>query len=341
MPVIRLLFIPALLMAADPALQTALNEYRLGHLNAAEAQATAVSRQDPNSTEAKLLLSLVRAGLGNCESERTRLRLAWKGAGSPELRRLAGLAAVKCDTALNQPEAGVPLLGELTKAFPDDPDVLYLGAKLYMAAWNRQVAAMYAKTPASYRVNQLSGEIFETQNRFTEAAAEYAKAIAKNPEGINLHFRRGRALLLGSHETAQLLEARKEFEAELRLNAEDAAAVYQLGQICDGLGDGTCAAANFERAAALRPDFPEALLGLGKGRMREKRVPEAIELFKRVASLQPTNETAHYQLMLAYRSLGRDADAARHKVILDRLQRPPEGEFTEFLKKLGDQPVKP
>jgi hypothetical protein len=32
------------------------------------------------------------------------------------------------------------------------------------------------------------------------------------------------------------------------------------------------------------------------------------------------------------------ADAQREKEIFDRLSRPPEGEFTEFLKKLGEKP---
>ena len=53
--------------------------------------------------------------------------------------------------------------------------------------------------------------------------------------------------------------------------------------------------------------------------------------------LQPENESAHYNLMLAYRNAGRTADALREKAEIDKLQRPPEGEFTEFLKKLGEK----
>ena len=52
-----------------------------------------------------------------------------------------------------------------------------------MKGWNTQVADMFSQTPASYRVNQLSGEIFETQGNFTEAAAEYAKAIREESPG--------------------------------------------------------------------------------------------------------------------------------------------------------------
>jgi hypothetical protein len=41
--------------------------------------------------------------------------------------------------------------------------------------------------------------------------------------------------------------------------------------------------------------------------------------------------------MLAYRNSGRTADAQREKAELDKLQKPQEGEFTDFLKRLGDK----
>jgi hypothetical protein len=44
--------------------------------------------------------------------------------------------------------------------------------------------------------------------------------------------------------------------------------------------------------------------------------------------------------MLTYRNVGRSAEALEQKKELDRLQKPPEGEFTEFLKKLGDKAPK-
>ena len=42
--------------------------------------------------------------------------------------------------------------------------------------------------------------------------------------------------------------------------------------------------------------------------------------------------------MLAYRNSGQMDKARREKQELDKLQRPPEGEFTDFLKKLGEKP---
>jgi tetratricopeptide (TPR) repeat protein len=187
-------------------------------------------------------------------------------------------------------------------------------------------------------VDQLSAQVFETQGKYPEAIAEYRKAIAKNPKAIDLHYRLGRALLQQSHDPAVLDQARAEFEAELKLNPADAVAEYQVAQILATEQKKPEAAAHFERAAELRPDFPEALIAVAKLRSDAKRYAEAAALLERAIKIQPRNETAHYNLMLAYRNAGRTADAQREKSELDRLQKPPEGEFTDFLKKLGDKP---
>src|SRR5206468_10792922 len=103
----------------------------------------------------------------------------------PTLKRLAGLALSGC------------LDAQLKAEYPADADVLYQSARRHMREWNETLAQMFEKTPASYRVNQISAEVFETQGQLKEAVAEYRKAIAKNPKALDLHYRLGRALLLG------------------------------------------------------------------------------------------------------------------------------------------------
>ncbi|HLH20280.1 MAG TPA: BTAD domain-containing putative transcriptional regulator, partial [Bryobacteraceae bacterium] len=61
---------------------------------------------------------------------------------------------------------------------------------------------------------------------------------------------------------------------------------------------------------------------------------------ERAVKIEPESEAAHYALMMAYRNAGRSAEAQREKAIFDKLNRPPEGEFTEFLKKLGEKAPK-
>jgi tetratricopeptide (TPR) repeat protein len=296
--------------------------------------ARATLEKTPNDPRAQLFLALIQAGTGGCEPAIPELT---RGFSKGDYRRLAGIALAQCHVAARRFIEAGPVIAELEKQFPSDADVLYISANYHMKAWNDVIYRMYQKTPSSYRVDQLSAEVFETQGKYTEAIAEYRKAIEKNPQAIDLHYRLGRALLQQSHEPAVLDQARREFEAELLLNPSDAAAEYQVGQVLTAEQKKSEAAAHFEHAAELRPDFPEALIAVAKLRSDAKRYPEAIALLERALKLQPRNETAHYNLMMAYRNAGRSADALREKSELDKLQKPPEGEFTDFLKRLGDK----
>jgi Flp pilus assembly protein TadD len=74
--------------------------------------------------------------------------------------------------------------------------------------------------------------------------------------------------------------------------------------------------------------------------MERKQYGDAATLLERVVRLQPSNESAHYSLMMAYRNAGRTADAAREQAALEKLRQAPEGEFTEFLKRLGEKAPK-
>jgi tetratricopeptide (TPR) repeat protein len=276
-----------------------------------------------------------RATRGECEAVSAELENQFA-----KKDRLAGIALAQCYIAAKRFTAAGPVVAALERDFPADPDVLYVAANYHMKAWNDAIYRMYQKAPASYRVDQLSAEVFETQGKFTEAIAEYRKAIGKNPKAVNLHYRLGRALLQQSHDPAALEPARKEFEAELALNPADAVAEFQVAQIFGTQGRKSEANLHYERAAQMRADFPEALIAVAKIRSEARRYDEAVQLLERAVKLQPHGEIAHYNLMMAYRNAGRTADAQREKAELDRLQKPPEGEFTDFLKRLGEKPQK-
>ena len=322
--------VAALLCAQTNPLADGIAAFHRGDFNSARLVLEPL-KADP---QAQLILALTRAATGECEAAIPALAKAFSSGGN---RRLAGLALTQCHVKAKRfIEAGV-VVAQLEKDFPSDADTLYIAADYHMKAWNDAIVRMYREAPSSYRVDQLSAEVFETQGKFTEAIAEYRKAISKNPKAINLHYRLGRALLQQSHDPAILNQARKEFEAELSLNSFDAVAEYQVGQILTAAQEKAKAAAHFERAIELRPDFPEALIAVAKLRSEAKRYSDAIALLEQAIKLQPRNEIAHYSLMMAYRNAGRAADAQREKTELEKLQKPPEGEFADFLKRLGDK----
>ena len=297
-----------------------------------------LERAPASDSRARVFLSLVRAAMGECEAVSPDL-VQNAALPDPTLRRLAGLALAQCHLAAKRFAKAAPIVAKLEQDFPGDADVLYVAANYHMKAWNDTIYRMYQTVPSSWRTDQLSAEVFETQGRVPEAIAEFRKAINKNPRGINLHYRLGRAILQQSHDPAGLEEARREFDAELALNPSDAVAEYQVAQIFATQGKRGDSATRYERAALLRPDFPEALIAVAKLRSDAKRYPEAVELLEKAVKLQPRSEPARYALMLAYRNAGRPDDARKAKGELDKLQKPPEGEFTDFLKRLGEKPA--
>lgn len=328
MPAISLAFLLALFQS-DPAAQ-GIEEFNRGEYNAARRHL----EQAPATPQSAVFLALTRAAMGECGQTMPELERLFSSAGDKKLHRLAGLALAQCRISAKQFSAASPVVAQLENEFPEDADVLYISANFYMKAWNDAIYRLYRSAPSSYRVDQLSAQVFETHSKYPEAIAEYQKAIEKNPKAINLHYLLGRAILMQSHDPAALERARKEFTAELSLNPSDAVAEYQVAQILAAQTKASEAAAHFERAAELRPDFPEALIAVAKLRSEAKRYDEAIALLERAVKLQPRAETAHYSLMMAYRNAGRTADAQREKAELDKLQRPPEGEFADFLKRL-------
>ncbi len=285
---------------------------------------------------AAAFLALTQAAKGDCTTALPGLT-ANTISDDPKLVRLTGVAAVTCYSAGNDKTRAFSLLEQLEKKFPSDPDVLYLSAKLHMKAFNEATFAMFERAPASYRVHELSAEIFEVQNRYSNAVSEYRKAIELNANAPDLHYRLGRAILLESHAPEVLDQAKKEFDAELKLSPEDSACEFQLGEIAQTQGDAAQAESHFERALAISPNFVQAMIAVGKLYAEQKQYGKATSTLLRATAIQPGNEAAHYALLTTYRNAGQMEKAKEEKATLDRLQNPSEGEFSDFLKKLGEK----
>ena len=330
-----LAFFAGALTYADSARDTGITAFKEGRYSVALKNLKQAA-QDPHDKTAQAFLALTQAALGHCKTALSGL-IATADSADPGLTRLTGLAAANCYGSVGDDTKAFLLLQHLGERFPNDADVLYTSAKLHMKGFNDATFAMFERAAASYRVHELSGEIFEIENRFSDATSEYRKAIKLNPNAPDLHFRLGRAILLGSHTPEALQEASVEFRSELKLSPEDSASEFQLGQIAQVQGNMADAKPHFERALALSPTFVQALIALGKIYSTNKQYGEAISVLTRAAQIQPSNEGVHYALLTAYRDSGQMEKAKTEKEILDRLKKPPEGEFSNFLKRLGEK----
>lgn len=341
MRVISLLLVLAggALAQSDPLVE-GLKQFQQGDYIAAESSFEQALKQGDDA-RARTFLALSKAATSGCSQVQGDLRREFEQNTDAKLKRLAGIGFVQCLLSGEEPAAATPFLAELREDYPEDPDVLFLAARMHMQAWNDTIYEMFRATPASYRVNMISAEIFEIQGKYTEAKSEYQKAIEKNPTAVNLHYRLARATLMESHAPAALEEARKEFELELELNPRDSVAHYQVGQILLAQQKRDEGIARIRRSIELQPDFTRALIALGKVHMDAKEYDEAIVLLEKAVAGAPSSEAARYGLMRAYRRAGRKEDAMKQKDELEALQRPPEGEFTDFLKRIGEKPGQP
>jgi tetratricopeptide (TPR) repeat protein len=333
LPTLFLLFAAAALSQSQP--ESGVRLFEQGDYPAAER-----ALKGAGSPKARAFLAFTRAALGRCDEASAGLAAAFHATNlDAPTRRLAGLALARCATAAQRYDEATATLYKLETDHPDDADVLYEIARLHLKAFNGSVERMFQRAPASYRVNQLSAEIFEIQGRHSEAVAEYRKALEKAPpRTLNLHYRLGRALLMESHEPAALAAAHKEFEAELAINPSDAVAEYQVAQILQVEQKPDEAAKHLERAVELDRNFPEALIALARYKLDRKDSAGAITLLESATRLAPQSESAHYSLMIAYRNAGRRDDARRIQQRLDQLQSAAGGEFNQFLERIGEAP---
>ena len=291
MRVISLIALGAVLASGQTdAFINGLEAFRGGDYAAAEREFTR-SASEGKEPRARTFLALTLAVTSRCKQAEPDLERVLVSA-SGDVLKLAGLALAQCRIAESRFDEAAGVISKIRAAYPGDADVLYLAARLEMRQWNDTIYQLYRQAPGSYRVNQISGEILETQGRFADAVAEYRKAIGKSPKAIALHYRLGRALLMTSHDAEALDLALKEFQVELALNPHDAVAEYQVAQIFLTQGKTTQASAGFARAIELDPNFAEPLAALGKLRMEQKNDADAIALLRRAVGLAPAHESA-------------------------------------------------
>jgi Flp pilus assembly protein TadD len=101
----------------------------------------------------------------------------------------------------------------------------------------------------------------------------------------------------------------------VKAKPEDPLLQYLLGEtlIRSGANPGdavfTEAKNAFEHSIKLNPKFAPSQVQLGKLKLREGRVDEAIALLEEARSLDPTDKAAYSQLAIAYRREGKSAMA--------------------------------
>jgi tetratricopeptide (TPR) repeat protein len=316
---------------ASSALGVAL--YASGNFREASAALQNALSLDPSQARIQLFLALTQAELGQCAQALPALELQWKDQSDPRLRRLAGLSALDCELAAGHLSAALQLAEPLTALYPDDPDVLYKLAGLYSRLWNEAAGELIQKHPESYRVHQLAGEVYEAQGKGDQAIREYILALRENERVAGIHARIGEILLqLGDADSE--IKALAEFQRELAINPESAAAEYAVGEIFRRRQDYVQAAQHLQRALALDPNMAETHIALAQMFMAQHDPHNSSREAALAVQLQPRNAKAHYALMVAYRSEGKMDDAGKELALFQQLQQEHDTNFDNKLNTL-------
>lgn len=240
------------------------------------------------------------------------------------LRRMAGLHLQRAYTDLDRDSNAVAVALELSRLYPDDPEVLYHTGRLFGNYAYLQTVKLARIAPDSVWLHQAAGEANESQGLLDDAIKEYQQVLAMAPNRPGLHFRLGRVLLSRSEQakgdSAAEAEALKEFEQELQIDPTNANAAYEIGEMQRKSGQFDKAIESFRRAVDSYPGFVEALVGLGRTLVAAGESSAALPHLRKAISLNPRDEVAFYQIAQAYRALGQEAEQQQALAAFERLR---------------------
>ena len=286
--------------------------YMTGHLAEGVPQLQMALRINPSLPDAAVLLALCFAGLDRYADALPDLEKGFTHTQDEKVRRLIGLELVRCEMGLKRLDKAAQTALDLTRLYPDDPEILYNTAHLFGDLAYASMSRLAVVAPSSVWVHQAVGELYESKGQYDLAIAEYRRLAASDPDRPGVHFWLGRALLSRTNEWNVNGEAIAEFNREFQLSGSSGA-IYEIGEIYRRAGKFEKARDAFLLAAKDRPDFEEAQIGLGRALLQLNEPAQALPHIQRALTLNSSNEVAHYQLAMVYRALG-DAAAQRREM---------------------------
>ena len=199
---------------------------------------------------------------------------------------------------------------ELTRLYPDDPEVLYHSGRLFSNYAYLQTMRLAEVAPDSVWMHQAAGEANESQGYYDAALEEYREgARPARRDGPAIHYRIGRVApgagpppSLGGRMPRP--QAAREFEQELRIDPTNADAAYELGEMrAQGGRAREGARAVRDAPSSTIPTSSKARIGLGRVLDRAGASPSSrCRTSQKAVALNPEDDVAYYQLARPPRS---------------------------------------
>jgi tetratricopeptide (TPR) repeat protein len=161
------------------------------------------------------------------------------------------------------------------------------------------------------RIHLIRGRLALEAGRFSEAAAEFRKAITAKADSVPAHVNLGAALT----QTGDLRGALEQFEETLHIDPQNTNAHYNLAVLFAGENKHEQAIRHLQSVLSLNPDDLNARFLMAQELLKSRRGEEALVEFSRIVQVDPNNEEAlleQVKLLLRMKE---------YKQALDRLEK--------------------
>lgn len=145
------------------------------------------------------------------------------------------------------------------------------------------------------------GTVFEAQEKLSEAAASYERALAIKPDYPDALSNLGSVL----NKQGRLSEAAACFGLALAIKPDHPDALSKLGTVFDAQERPREAVVCYKRALAIKPDHPDALSNLGNALNEQGKLGEAIACYERALAIKPDHPDALSNLGHAFMAQGK------------------------------------
>lgn len=206
-----------------------------------------------------------------------------------------GLASGGPVSCRPQPPPAVPLPSQLERLEPQ--------LRAHIQEHLKQLRA----TPWDAQRHATLGLIYAANGLWPEAHLAFSNAVK-----LKADFPLARLYMgLAAQESGHLGEAIEQFATLTREFPQFAPAQFHLGDALLRAGRADQAEVPFRRLTELAPSEWRGFAGLGDVKVRQGKYAEATSLLEHAVELDPDAKIAHHLLGLAYRGLGRMAEAER------------------------------
>lgn len=166
--------------------------------------------------------------------------------------------------------------------------------------------AILAKEPRNFGAMLTQGDALTLLGRLDEAEASYAKAMAANPDSLDVKIGLGRLRLRSDPVQAQML-----FLSVLQREPRNAVALNNLGIAYDLQGEHASAQAAYRRALGADPAMRAAEVNLALSMALSGKAADAVQILRPLASDPDASQRIRHDLAAALAMSGDKQAAAR------------------------------